>query len=56
VNNRWRDHPAWKADPMSDHPSDSWLDAQLRETPLPEALIERLRAIAREKVINGHLR
>jgi Ca-activated chloride channel family protein len=33
---------------MSDRSPDSWLDAQLRETPLPEALLERLRAIARE--------
>jgi Ca-activated chloride channel homolog len=33
---------------MADHSSKSWLDAQLRETPLPEGLLVRLRAIARE--------
>ena len=34
---------------MSDHSSDSWLDEQLRETPLPEDFLVRLRAIARQR-------
>jgi Ca-activated chloride channel family protein len=39
---------------MSDSP-ESWLDAQLRETLLPEALLAKLRAIAREDGANGRL-
>jgi Ca-activated chloride channel family protein len=34
---------------MSDRSPESWFDAQLRQTPLPKAFFENLRAIAREE-------
>lgn len=39
---------------MSDPSPDSWLDAQLRGTPVPPELLERLRAIAREGEATSH--
>lgn len=39
---------------MSDPSRDTWLDAQLRGTPLPEEFLEQLRAIAREGEATTH--
>ena len=33
---------------MSDSKSDRWISAQLRQVPLPEGLLERLRAVAQQ--------
>jgi Ca-activated chloride channel family protein len=40
---------------MSDHSPENWLDGLLHQTPLPPALLEKLRAIAREEGSNGRL-